>query len=140
MLLFSLSLNAYATDDGKPLKLIEQDHPLVGKIWDVSKQQYLTKDQLLEKVLISDYVLLGETHDNIKHHQETKVQTMITVSANLLQEGIFSKLRRNLLDLLLLLEQPLRPLFPLHIQQVPPIRYQLQIYFLNYVQFQPFVL
>lgn len=70
LLLFTLSINAYAKDDGKPLKLIEQDHPLVGKIWDVNKQQYITKDQLLQKVLISDYVLLGETHDNIKHHQD----------------------------------------------------------------------
>ena len=70
LLLFTLSINAHAKDDGKPFKLIQQDHPLVGKIWNVNKQQYLTKDQLLEKMLISDYILLGETHDNIKHHED----------------------------------------------------------------------
>ena len=70
LLLLVFSLSAFAKDDKEPYKLIQQNHPLVGKIWDVNKQRYITKDQLLEKVLISDYVLLGETHDNIKHHED----------------------------------------------------------------------
>ena len=70
LLLLIASNNVFAKDNDKPLSLTQQDHPLVGKIWDVNKQQYVTKDQLLQKVLISDYVMLGETHDNIKHHED----------------------------------------------------------------------
>ena len=70
LLFFIININSYAKDDGKPLELTQQNHPLVGKIWDVNKQQYITKDQLLQITLVSDYLLLGETHDNIKHHQD----------------------------------------------------------------------
>ncbi|WP_455201251.1 ChaN family lipoprotein [Kaarinaea lacus] len=72
LLLFTFSISAHAKDkdNGEPYKLTQQDHPLVGKIWDVNKQQYISKDQLLQNVLISDYILLGETHDNIKHHED----------------------------------------------------------------------
>ena len=72
LLLFTFSISAHAKDkdNGEPYKLIQQNHPLVGKVWDVNKQQYISKDQLLQKALISDYILLGETHDNIKHHED----------------------------------------------------------------------
>jgi uncharacterized iron-regulated protein len=57
-------------DTNKPFQLIQQDHPLVGKIWDVNQEQYIGKEQLLDAVFSSDYVMLGETHDNIKHHED----------------------------------------------------------------------
>ncbi|MCI0507357.1 MAG: ChaN family lipoprotein [Gammaproteobacteria bacterium] len=66
----SATSGVHAENADKPFTLIHHDHPLVGKIWDVTAQQYITRDQLLLKVLASDYVLLGETHDNIKHHEE----------------------------------------------------------------------
>lgn len=61
--------NVYAEHDHKPANFIEETHPLTGKIWDVTGQQYIARDQLLQKALSSDYVMLGETHDNIKHHE-----------------------------------------------------------------------
>ena len=54
----------------EPLKLLPQEHTLIGKIWDTHDKSFIAKNKLLENVFTSDYVLLGETHDNIKHHQD----------------------------------------------------------------------
>ncbi|WP_455222025.1 ChaN family lipoprotein, partial [Kaarinaea lacus] len=65
------STNQNKSEDSKePYELTQRDHPLVGKIWDVNQEQFISKEQLLDKVFVSDYVMLGETHDNIKHHQD----------------------------------------------------------------------
>jgi uncharacterized iron-regulated protein len=70
LVFFSATREVRAENEDKPFTLIHQDHPLVGKTWDVTAQQYITRDQLLQKLLTSDYILLGETHDNINHHEE----------------------------------------------------------------------
>lgn len=50
-----------------PLQL--NNHPLVGKIWDVKQAAFISRELLLPDLLQSRYLLLGETHDNISHHQ-----------------------------------------------------------------------
>ena len=42
--------------------------PLVGKIWDVRRQRFVTEAELLAKLGTTDFVLLGEIHDNADHH------------------------------------------------------------------------
>ncbi|WP_455208180.1 ChaN family lipoprotein [Kaarinaea lacus] len=76
LILLIVNTAACSTNQNKPVnqnvpfELTQKDHPLVGKIWDVEQEQYVSKEQLLDKVLSSDYVMLGETHDNIKHHED----------------------------------------------------------------------
>jgi uncharacterized iron-regulated protein len=43
-------------------------NPLVGRIWDVNAETYLTKNQLEERLATARFVLLGEQHDNPDHH------------------------------------------------------------------------
>lgn len=50
-------------------ELILEDHPLVGKIWDVQGRRFIQPQQLQPQLADSEYLLLGETHDNITHHQ-----------------------------------------------------------------------
>lgn len=50
--------------------LLLTQHPLVGKIWDVTQQEFIDEQALVNEVLDSRYVLLGETHDNIVHHEK----------------------------------------------------------------------
>lgn len=50
-------------------RLIQNDHPMVGKIWDVKRASFIGQEQLLPRLLESRYLLLGETHDNISHHK-----------------------------------------------------------------------
>jgi uncharacterized iron-regulated protein len=62
--------NSGDSNVNEPFELVNQDHQLVGKIWDVKNQQFINRQQLLDKALQSNYVMLGETHDNIRHHQD----------------------------------------------------------------------
>ena len=48
-------------------KLLPQ-HQLVGKIWDVKAQQFISWNELLEQFCQANYVLIGEKHDNVDHH------------------------------------------------------------------------
>ena len=66
---FNLS-TTLASNNETPLKLLEQEHNLIGKTWSVRDNKFVEKDELMKQVLGSDYVLLGETHDNSKHHQD----------------------------------------------------------------------
>jgi len=50
-------------------KLLLRDHQLVGKIWDVKQQAFISKAILKNRSLESEYLLLGERHDNLVHHQ-----------------------------------------------------------------------
>jgi len=50
-------------------ELILQQHPLVGKIWDVQGRRFIDEPTLLARLADSDYLLLGETHDNIAQHR-----------------------------------------------------------------------
>ncbi len=45
------------------------DHPLVGKIWDTGKNQWLSVERLKKEIIQYDYILLGEVHNNADHHQ-----------------------------------------------------------------------
>ncbi|WP_224249713.1 ChaN family lipoprotein [Hyalangium gracile] len=45
-----------------------RDHPLIGRIWDVSQGRWLEEPALREQLAKARYVLLGERHDNADHH------------------------------------------------------------------------
>jgi uncharacterized iron-regulated protein len=45
-----------------------RDHPLAGRIWDGSRQAFVTEDALRETVLSAAFVAVGEQHDNADHH------------------------------------------------------------------------
>ena len=47
---------------------LHQDHPLVGQVWDVRRQQFVSMDALEAKARDAHLLLLGETHDNPDHH------------------------------------------------------------------------
>jgi uncharacterized iron-regulated protein len=45
-----------------------QEHPLVGRAWDVQAGRFVSLDQVEAQLRGARYVLLGETHDNPDHH------------------------------------------------------------------------
>jgi len=45
-----------------------RDHPLTGRIWDVSAASFIDRQSLLARLARADFVLLGERHDNPDHH------------------------------------------------------------------------
>jgi len=45
-----------------------QNHPLTGRIWDVSSAQFIDRESLVKSLGRADFVLLGERHDNPDHH------------------------------------------------------------------------
>ena len=45
------------------------DHPLAGKIWDMSSRSFIDEAALQAKTNKADVLLLGETHDNPLHHE-----------------------------------------------------------------------
>ncbi len=47
----------------------KKNHPLIDKIWSVSKQEFISANELNQIVLNNQIILLGETHDNARHHQ-----------------------------------------------------------------------
>lgn len=47
---------------------VEREHPLVGKIWDVSRSTAISETTLNERLFGSRFVMLGEQHDNPDHH------------------------------------------------------------------------
>lgn len=65
----ALSSCTQKTNKLHPLKLMHQNHPLVGKVWDGKQQKFIGQPQLLTAIIESEYLLLGETHDNSEHHQ-----------------------------------------------------------------------
>ncbi len=44
------------------------DHPLTGKIWDVSAASFIDRTTLVSRLARARFVLLGENHDNPDHH------------------------------------------------------------------------
>lgn len=46
-----------------------QDHPLVGRLWDVAGEQFIDWEQLRQQLPRSGWILLGEQHDHPDHHQ-----------------------------------------------------------------------
>ncbi len=45
-----------------------RDHPLAGRIWDVSSARFIDRQSLVAQLARADFVLLGERHDNPDHH------------------------------------------------------------------------
>src|SRR5688572_24729238 len=45
-----------------------RNHPLTGRIWDVSSDRFIDRETLVERSARADFVLLGERHDNPDHH------------------------------------------------------------------------
>ena len=48
---------------------LHQDHPLVGRIWDVAGGRFVDEEALRTAVVSTQYVLLGERHDHPDHHR-----------------------------------------------------------------------
>jgi uncharacterized iron-regulated protein len=58
-----------------------QNHPLTGRIWDVSSEQFIDRETLVRRLARTDFVLLGERHDNPDHHmlQAEVLRSLIAV-------------------------------------------------------------
>jgi uncharacterized iron-regulated protein len=58
-----------------------RNHPLTGRIWDVSSAQFIDRESLVERLVRADFVLLGERHDNPDHHllQAEVLRSLIAV-------------------------------------------------------------
>jgi uncharacterized iron-regulated protein len=58
-----------------------RNHPLTGRIWDVSSDQFIDRETLVERLAGADFVLLGERHDNPDHHmlQSEVLRSLIAV-------------------------------------------------------------
>jgi uncharacterized iron-regulated protein len=46
-----------------------QDHPLLGRIWDVAAGEFIDSAALVERLRRGRFILLGEKHDNPDHHR-----------------------------------------------------------------------
>ena len=49
-------------------KMQSNGNPLIGKIWSVKDQQFVTPEKMTESLVEYAYILLGEIHDNPTHH------------------------------------------------------------------------
>lgn len=58
-----------------------RDHPLTGRIWDVSSDRFIDRETLVKRLARADFVLLGERHDNPDHHllQAEVLRSLIAV-------------------------------------------------------------
>jgi uncharacterized iron-regulated protein len=45
-----------------------RNHPLTGRIWDVSSARFVDRQSLVIRLARADFLLLGERHDNPDHH------------------------------------------------------------------------
>jgi uncharacterized iron-regulated protein len=45
-----------------------RNHPLTGRIWDVSRARFIDRQSLVNRLARADFLLLGERHDNPDHH------------------------------------------------------------------------
>ena len=62
----TFSIPVYATEWQSPLN---QDHPQVGKVYELSSQMEISSTELYDKVHKASIVLVGEKHDNPDHHR-----------------------------------------------------------------------
>jgi len=46
-----------------------RNHPLTGRIWDVSSARFIDRQNFVSRLARADFVLLGERHDNPDHHR-----------------------------------------------------------------------
>jgi uncharacterized iron-regulated protein len=72
-LAFALTLfaTACASDPAPPpwQAAEQQNHPLVGRIWDTVAGRFVSRAELAHALTGADFILLGETHDNPDHHR-----------------------------------------------------------------------
>jgi uncharacterized iron-regulated protein len=45
-----------------------RNHPLTGRIWEVSSARFIDRQSLVTRLARADFILLGERHDNPDHH------------------------------------------------------------------------
>ena len=50
-------------------QLLDQEHTLANKIWDVKKQAFVNKHEVKKALIKAKYIFLGESHDNPTHHE-----------------------------------------------------------------------
>lgn len=48
---------------------VGRDHALVGRIWDVRGERFVSEAMLVARLATADFVMLGEKHDNADHHR-----------------------------------------------------------------------
>ncbi len=46
-----------------------QDHPMVGRIYDLNQQRVISEAELINQLRLTTLILIGEKHDNNDHHQ-----------------------------------------------------------------------
>jgi uncharacterized iron-regulated protein len=71
------------------------EHPLIGRIWDVHAQAFISEDALLQALGTADIAILGEKHDNPDHHAIqrrllaglTQAQALASVSFEMLDSS-----------------------------------------------------
>ena len=58
-----------------------RNHPLTGRIWDVSAGGFIDRQNLVTHLARADFILLGERHDNPDHHllQAEVLRSLIAV-------------------------------------------------------------
>lgn len=74
------AIPAYATSWQSTLN---QDHPQVGKLYDLSTQQEITTTDLFKRLRQADIVMVGEKHDNPDHHRiESDILSALLISSD----------------------------------------------------------
>jgi len=67
VLVLALTSAASAVEPAAPG--LGYDHPLTGRVWDVTHSRFVTLDTLATAVSAARFALLGERHDHPEHHQ-----------------------------------------------------------------------
>lgn len=68
--LLLITILSSCTTTGSDPNLVQlSKHPLLNKIWSISEQKFISKQELNQKIFSHNIILLGETHDNKQHHQ-----------------------------------------------------------------------
>jgi uncharacterized iron-regulated protein len=67
VLVLALTSAASAVEPAAPG--LGYDHPLTGRVWDVTHSRFVTLDTLAAAVSAARFALLGERHDHPEHHQ-----------------------------------------------------------------------
>lgn len=76
--LLAALLPAYSSASGNWLAPLLQNHALVGKIYSLEHQAFLSETDLLSELRSTAYLLIGEKHDNADHHRlEEKILTAL---------------------------------------------------------------
>lgn len=69
LLVLVASLVGCATPEATSEAPAPGTHPLVGRIWDVQDEAFVTSDTLMTEAAAAEFVLLGEVHSNPDHHR-----------------------------------------------------------------------